>query len=106
MMATTNDAMYVALKQLYPTAGDTLGDLLYAHWSEAGLGYRGALQFDYYVAQGATGTTLGDLANDFWAEDYPIIIDATIFDYNDPDEWLELEIFNRFDTVEQQVILI
>ena len=35
-MATTNDAMYTALKALYPTAGDTLGDLLYTHWSAVG----------------------------------------------------------------------
>ena len=67
-MTTTNDAMYVALKAMYPTAGDTLGDLLYAHWSSVGLGFRGALQFDYYVAQGAVGTTLGDLANSFWSD--------------------------------------
>lgn len=67
-MATTNDAMYTALKALYPTAGDTLGDLLYAHWSATGLQYRGSLQYDYYVAQGAAGTTLGDLANAFWSD--------------------------------------
>ncbi len=67
-MTTTNDAMYTALKALYPSAGDTLGDLLYAHWSAVGLQYRGSLQFDYYVAQGAVGTTLGDLANSFWAD--------------------------------------
>lgn len=67
-MATTNDAMYTALKALYPTAGNTLGDLLYTHWSTVGLQYRGSLQFDYYVAQGATGTTLGDLANGFWSD--------------------------------------
>ena len=67
-MATTNDAMYIALKALYPTAGDTLGDLLYTHWSSVGLQYRGSLQFDYYVAQGAAGTTFGDLANAFWSD--------------------------------------
>jgi hypothetical protein len=67
-MATTNDAMYTALKAMYPTAGDTLGDLLYAHWSAVGLQYRGSLQYDYYVAQGAQGTTLGDLANSFWSD--------------------------------------
>lgn len=67
-MATTNDAMYTALKAMYPTAGNTLGDLLYAHWSTVGLQYRGSLQFDYYVAQGAAGTTLGDLANGFWSD--------------------------------------
>ena len=65
-MATTNDAMYTTLKGMYPTAGDTLGDLLYAHWSATGLQYRGTLQFDYYVAQGATGNTLADVANVFW----------------------------------------
>lgn len=67
-MATTNDAMYTALKAMYPTAGDTLGDLLYTHWSTVGLQYRGSLQFDYYVAQGAAGSTLGDLANSFWGD--------------------------------------
>lgn len=65
-MATTNDAMYVALKALYPTAGDTLGDLLYAHWSSVGLDKRGTLQYDFYVTAGAVGTTLGDLANSYW----------------------------------------
>lgn len=71
-MTTTNDAMYTALKALYPSAGDTLGDLLYAHWSAVGLQYRGSFQFDYYVAQQAvseaTGTTWGDLANTFWSD--------------------------------------
>jgi hypothetical protein len=108
-MTTTNDAMYAALRLLYPEAGATLGDLLAAHWiavGPEGQTYRGSLGYEYYVLQGASGTTLADLANDFWAEDYPILIDALIFDYNDPDEWLELEVFNRFDTVEQQVILI
>jgi hypothetical protein len=67
-MTTTNDAMFVALKALYPTAGNTLGDLLYTHWSTVGLQYRGSLQYDYYVAQGADGLTLGDLANSFWSD--------------------------------------
>lgn len=65
-MATTNDAMYTALMAMYPEAGDTLGDLLYTHWAATGLQYRGSLQFDYYVAQGATGSTLADVANVFW----------------------------------------
>jgi hypothetical protein len=43
-----------------------LGDLLYAHWSATGLQYRGSLQFDYYVTQGASGSTWGDVANTFW----------------------------------------
>ena len=105
-MTTTNDAMYTALRALYPSAGATLGDLLHAHWSAVGLQYRGSLQFGYYVAQGATGTTWGDLANDFWAEDYPALIDLMIFNYDDPDEWLELRVFDRFDTVEEQIFLI
>lgn len=72
-MTTTNDAMFVALKALYPTAGNTLGDLLYMHWSTVGLQYRGSLQYDYYVAQGADGLTLGDLANSFWSDpDYVV----------------------------------
>jgi hypothetical protein len=65
-MTTTNDAMYTALMAMYPEAGDTLGDLLYAHWSATGLQYRGSLQFDYYVTQGASGSTWGDVANTFW----------------------------------------
>ena len=81
-MTTTNDAMYTALRALYPSAGATLGDLLHAHWSAVGLQYRGSLQFEYYVAQGAAGTTWGDLANDFWAEDYPALIDLMILYYH------------------------
>jgi len=65
-MTTTNDAMYTALMAMYPAAGDTLGDLLYTHWVATGLQYRGSLQFDYYVAQGASGSTWGDVANVFW----------------------------------------
>lgn len=65
-MATTNDAMYTALMAMYPDAGDTLADLLYTHWNTVGLQYRGSLQFDYYVAQGASGSTWGDVANTFW----------------------------------------
>jgi len=65
--------MFVALKALYPTAGNTLGDLLYTHWSTVGLQYRGSLQYDYYVAQGADGLTVGDLANSFWSDpDYVV----------------------------------
>jgi len=67
-MATTNDAMYEALVVLYPNAGKTLGDLLYAHWSATGLAYRGTLEYQYYVDSGAPGTTLGDLANAFWSD--------------------------------------
>lgn len=65
-MAGTNDSMYTALMAMYPEAGDTLGDLLYTHWNTVGLQYRGSLQFDYYVTQGASGSTWGDVANTFW----------------------------------------
>lgn len=68
-MTTTNDAMYVALKAIYqPTDNDTLGDLLYRFWSDEGLQYRGTLEYDFYVAAGAVGTTLGDLANSYWTD--------------------------------------
>jgi hypothetical protein len=100
-MTTTNDAMYDALVLLYPDAGKTLGDLLYTHWSEVGLEYRGTLQYDYYVEQGSTGTTLGDLANDFWSEDYVSLLS---YDYENFDLWLEEEIFEYYDSVEEQMI--
>ena len=67
-MATTNDAMFRELAVLYPTVGQTLGDLLYAYWSDTGLQYRGTLQSIVYLAGGATGDTLGDLANTFWSD--------------------------------------
>lgn len=105
-MATTNDAMFTALSVAYPSTGQTLGDLLYAFWSEKGLQYRGTLEHGFYVANGATGTTLGDLANDYFSRVYPLEFDAQNFDYSDPDEWLELQIFDRYDTVEQQIFTL
>ena len=102
-MATTNDAMFSELAGSYPSSGQTLGDLLYSFWSEKGLQYRGALEYDFYVAAGATGATRGDLANDYFARVYPVAFDTENFDYSDPDEWLELQIFDRYDTVEQAV---
>ena len=101
-MATTNDAMFTALSGSYPSAGQTLGDLLYAFWSEKGLQYRGTLERDWYISEGASGFTLGDLANDYFTNIY----DITIFDFHNPDEWLELEVFDRYDTVEQEVFAI
>ena len=100
-MATTNDAMFTALSGSYPSAGQTLGDLLYAFWSEKGLQYRGTLERDWYIQEGASGFTLGDLANDYFTNIY----DIAIFDFHDPDEWLELQVFNRVDTVEQDVFI-
>ncbi|CAB4136060.1 hypothetical protein UFOVP1549_58 [uncultured Caudovirales phage] len=101
-MATTNDAMFEALSKSYPSTGQTLGDLLYAFWSEKGLQYSGALAYDWLVGQGAVGTTLGDLYNSYFVDIY----DAVTFDINDPDEWLELQVFDRYDTVEQEIYVL
>jgi hypothetical protein len=101
-MATTNDAMFTALSGSYPSAGQTLGDLLYAFWSEKGLQYRGTLERNWYIQEGAVGFTLGDLANDYFSNLY----DLVTFSYSDADEWLELQVFDRYDTVEQQVFII
>ena len=105
-MATTNDAMFTALSGTYPDVGQTLGDLLYAFWSEKGLEYRGTLEYDWYIGEGAVGTTLGDLANSYFVDVYPVQFDIENFDYNDFEEWLELQIFNRVDTVEQEIFSI
>ncbi len=99
-MATTNDAMFTALSGTYPSAGQTLGDLLYAFWSEKGLQYRGTLERDWYISEGASGFTLGDLAYDYFTNIY----DLVTFDTSDADEWLELQVFDRWDTVEQEVL--
>jgi len=96
-MATTNDAMFEALSASYPSAGQTLGDLLYTFWSEKGLQYRGTLAYQWLKDEGATGETLGDLFNSYFSTTY----DITTFDEGTFDEWLELLIFDRYDTVEQ-----
>ena len=98
-MTTTNDAMFVALSGTYPDSGQTLGDLLYAFWSEKGLQYRGTLERDWYISEGAVGTTLGDLAFDYFVNVY----DTVTFDTSSADEILELQIFDRYDTVEQEI---
>ena len=103
-MTTTNDAIFEALVVAYPDSGQTLGDLLYAFWSEVGLEYRGTLAYQFFKDEGATGDTLGDLANNYFAEVYPIQFDIENFDTDDFEEWLELQIFDRIDTVEQEVI--
>jgi hypothetical protein len=105
-MTTTNDAIFEALSVAYPDSGQTLGDLLYAFWSDNGLQYRGTLAYQFFKDNGATGDTLGDLANSYFSDVYPTQFDIENFDTDDYEEWLELAIFDRFDTVEQQVILI
>jgi len=96
-MTTTNDAMFESLAGSYPSAGQTLGDLLYAFWSEKGLQYRGTLAYQWLKDEGAVGETLGDLYNSYFSTTY----DITTFDEGTFDEWLELLIFDRYDTVEQ-----
>ena len=100
-MTTTNDAMYEALVVAYPLAGATLGDLLYEFWSEKGLEYRGTLQSEFFVSEGAVGSTLGDLMNSYFVDVYPAAVDLETFSTDDFEEWLELQIFDRYDTVEQ-----
>jgi hypothetical protein len=101
-MTTTNDAMFEALAGSYPSSGQTLGDLLYAFWSDKGLQYRGTLQTQFFVSEGTTGTTLGDLTNNYFVDVY----DFVTFDVGDADEWLELQVFDRYDTVEQELFTL
>ena len=82
-MATTNDAMYTALRALYPSAGATPGDLLYTHWSVTGLAFRGTAERDYYIAAGTPGFTLGDLANNFWSDPDYAVSNLELEDGND-----------------------
>ena len=100
-MTTTNDAMYEALLVAYPLAGATLGDLLYEFWSDKGLQYRGTLQYEFFQGEGAVGSTLGDLMNSYFVDVYPAAVDLETFSTDDFEEWLELQIFDRYDTVEQ-----
>ena len=102
-MATTNDAMFEALSVAYPSAGQTLGDLLYTFWSEKGLQSRGTLAYQFFKDEGATGDTLGDLFNSYFVDVFPAEFDILDFDTDDFEEWLELQIFDRADTVEQEI---
>ena len=98
-MATTNDAMYEQLTVAYPLAGATLGDLLYAFWSEKGLEYRGTLQSEFFISMGAVGNTLGDLMNSYFSE--PSFF--TSFDIDDAGDLLEYEIFEFTYDLSQDV---
>ena len=100
-MTTTNDAIFEALSVAYPTAGQTVGDLLYEFWLEKGLEYRGTLQYEFFQSEGAVGSTLGDLMNSYFVDVYPAAVDLETFSTDDFEEWLELQIFDRYDTVEQ-----
>lgn len=105
-MATTNDAIFEALSVAYPDEGQTLGDLLYAFWSERGLEYRGTLAYQWFKDEGAIGETLGDLFNNYFVDVFPLEFDIENFDTSDFEEWLELQIFDRYDTVEQQIFAL
>ena len=98
-MTTTNDAMYEALVVAYPLAGATLGDLLYAFWLEKGLEYRGTLQSEFFVSEGAVGNTLGDLMNNYFSE--PSFFLA--FDVDDPADVIEYELFGFVYELQQEV---
>ena len=98
-MTTTNDAIFEALSVAYPTAGQTVGDLLYEFWLEKGLEYRGTLQFEFFQGEGAVGNTLGDLMNSYFSE--PSFFLA--FDIDDAGDILEYEIFEFTYDLSQDV---
>ena len=81
-MATTNDAMYVALKAQYPTLS-TLGDMMYAFAQDNGYNFRDTLGYEFYVATGAVGTTRGDLANSYWNDPDFAVSNLELEDGND-----------------------
>jgi hypothetical protein len=82
-MTTTNDAMYTALVALYPDAGKTLGDLMYAFAQDNGYNFRDTLGYEFYAATGATGTTRGDLANSYWNDPDFAVSNLEMEDGND-----------------------
>jgi len=81
-MATTNDAMYVALKAQYPTLS-TLGDMMYAFAQDNGYNFRDTLGYEFYAATGAVGTTRGDLANSYWNDPDFAVFNLELEDGND-----------------------
>jgi hypothetical protein len=81
-MATTNDAMYVALKALYPTLS-TLGDLMDAFAQDNGYNFRDSRAFQFYVDAGVVGTTVGDLANSYWNDPDYTVSNLELEDGND-----------------------
>ena len=98
-MTTTADAIYEQLIVTYPDVGATIGDLLYAFWSEKGLEYRGTLQFEFFEGEGAVGNTLGDLMNNYFSD--PSFF--TSFDIDDAGDLLEYEIYGFVYDLSQEV---
>jgi hypothetical protein len=70
-MATTNDLINEKLQETYPNL-TYQGDLLAAFWTDQGFQPTGPGDgdFEFYHAQGATGTTVGDARHDFWTNVY------------------------------------
>lgn len=81
-MAHTNDAMYVALKAMYPTLS-TLGDMMYAFAQDNGYDFRDTRGFQFYVDAGASGSTRADLANAYWSDPDFVVSNLEIEDGND-----------------------
>ena len=77
-MTTINDAMFAALKALHPTAGQTLGDLLYAENLSPRLG-----SFEYYSAVVPAGTTWSDAAFLYWTDPDYLVFNLELEDGND-----------------------
>ena len=77
-MTTINDAMFTALKALYPAAGQTLGDLLYANNLSPRLG-----SFEYYSAVVPAGTTWSDAAFLYWTDPDYLVFNLELEDGND-----------------------
>jgi hypothetical protein len=98
-MSQTNDAMFEALSVAYPTTGQTLGDLLYAFWSEKGLEYRGTLQYEFFKSEGAVGDTLGDLMNSYFSDPSFFVS----FDIDDAGDLLEYEIYGFVYDLSQEI---
>jgi hypothetical protein len=82
MSAPTNDAMYVALKALYPSLS-TLGDMMYQYGVDNGFNFRDTRGWDYYKDLGTDGTTLGDLAYTFWNDPDYAVSNLELEDGND-----------------------
>ena len=77
-MATINDAMFVALKALHPTADNTLADLLSAENLSPRLG-----SFEYYNGLKPAGTTWSDAAFLYWTDPDLVVSNLELEDGND-----------------------
>lgn len=94
----TNDAMYTTL-ELYYGPNKSLGDYLRKYYSY----FRGedsaSQQYEWYDEAGAEGSTVADLANDFWNDVEHLFAnleweDGTNFLLED-DYWAALEVGNN-----------